>query len=60
MGESAEMVLDGTLCQQCGEAFEDMDPPGHPRTCAGCAGESQPRRKRQRDKKKGRGDALGI
>lgn len=36
MGEIAEMMLDGTLCQVCGELLGD-DAPGHPRTCVGCA-----------------------
>ena len=47
MGEIADMVLEGTLCQVCGEIMYDMipdgdeeapDPPGYPRTCAGCQG----------------------
>lgn len=47
MGEIADMVLEGTLCQECGEIMYDMipdgdeeapDPPGYPRTCAGCQG----------------------
>lgn len=35
MGEIADMVLNGELCQGCGELMSD-DAPGHPRTCAGC------------------------
>jgi len=47
VGEIADMVLEGTLCQECGEIMYDMipdgdeeapDPPGYPRTCAGCQG----------------------
>lgn len=34
MGEVAEMILDGTLCQVCGEFMGDDC--GYPRTCAGC------------------------
>jgi hypothetical protein len=34
MGEYAEMMLDGTLCQVCGE-FMGGDT-GFPRTCEGC------------------------
>lgn len=34
MGEYAEMMIDGTLCQVCGEFMGDT--PGHPRTCSGC------------------------
>lgn len=37
MGEIAEMMLDGTMCQVCGE-FMDIggEPAGYPVTCAGC------------------------
>jgi hypothetical protein len=40
MGEAAEAVLDGSVCQVCGEWFDDIiegeEPPGYPRTCATC------------------------
>lgn len=36
MGEIAEMMLDGTLCQRCG-AFLDGNSPGYPRYCKDCA-----------------------
>lgn len=40
MGEIAEMMLDGTLCQQCGVTMpgvdEDGEAPGYPQTCADC------------------------
>ena len=45
MGEVAEMMLDGTLCQICGGLMEDLinengddlkEPPGYPRTCEDC------------------------
>ena len=37
MGEIAEMMLEGTLCEGCGEAFDpDDESPGYPRRCAGC------------------------
>lgn len=45
MGEIAEMVLDGTLCQCCGALMEDLKPehgnklkvpPGYPRSCDNC------------------------
>lgn len=32
MGETTEMMLDGTLCQGCGVFLND-DPPGHPCSC---------------------------
>lgn len=38
MGDIADMMLDGTCCQGCGELLSD-DAPGHPRTCPGCSGE---------------------
>lgn len=36
MGDISEMMLDGTLCQVCGELIEDMSCPGYPRTCDSC------------------------
>jgi hypothetical protein len=47
MGEIAEMILDGTLCQECGQIMDDMitegdetiEPPGYPRTCDECKGD---------------------
>lgn len=50
MGEIAEMVLDGTLCQICGSLMEDLipekgdallHPPGHPRSCEDCEMEDE-------------------
>lgn len=46
MGEIAEMMLDGTMCEGCGE-FMDIggEPPGYPQRCAACGEEpddSQP------------------
>ena len=35
MGEIADMMLDGTLCQQCGGVI-DGTTPGYPRTCEDC------------------------
>ena len=35
MGEVAEMMLDGTLCQVCGGVI-DGTTPGYPRTCEDC------------------------
>lgn len=40
MGDIAEMMLDGTLCEGCGEYLGEGD--GYPQYCAGCA-EPQPR-----------------
>lgn len=36
MGEIAEMMLDGTLCQVCGSII-DGDTSGYPRYCEDCA-----------------------
>lgn len=47
MGEAADDILEGAVCQVCGEWMEDLldgfDPPGHPRTCEGCGGPRLPR-----------------
>ncbi len=37
MGEISEMMLDGTLCSQCGVYIDD-EVPDHPRKCSDCAG----------------------
>jgi hypothetical protein len=41
MGEVADMILNGTMCQVCGCWMEDVEgpdfkPPGYPRTCDDC------------------------
>lgn len=33
MGDIADMMLDGTMCECCGE-FIDEDPPGYPQYCS--------------------------
>lgn len=38
MGEVAEMMLDGTLCQVCGVYIDDKEC-AHPRSCEDCAAE---------------------
>ena len=35
MGDIADAIIAGFLCQQCGEVVDD-DETGYPRTCAGC------------------------
>ena len=53
MGEAAEDMLDGTVCESCGQFFDDIingdEPPGFPRRCQSCEPprKSKPR-KRQR------------
>jgi hypothetical protein len=38
MGDVADAILDGTLCEGCGGYIGDGD--GYPRTCAACQRES--------------------
>jgi len=54
-GDAAEMVLDGLVCEGCGE-YLDEDAPGHPRRCAGCGGfpsSSRPSQRRQAHRLRG-------
>lgn len=44
MGEVAEMMLDGTLCEGCGVFLND-EAPGYPCYCGSCAGERKTIRK---------------
>ena len=50
MGEAAEDILDGLVCEVCGEWFDDVldgqEPPGHPRRCDRC--DPKPRRRARR------------
>ena len=39
MGEIADLVLDGVICQQCGCFIGD--PAGYPRDCEDCEEENQ-------------------
>lgn len=36
MGEAAEMMINGLLCQGCGSYVEDHEEPGYPRYCEDC------------------------
>ena len=36
MGDVADMMLDGTMCEGCG-VFMDGEAPDYPRLCKGCA-----------------------
>jgi len=40
MGEIADMMLDGTLCEGCG-VFLNKNPPGYPCYCDECEGPGQ-------------------
>ena len=43
MGEIADMMLDGTMCQLCGEwLHEGEDGPGYPGYCASCQPDDRP------------------
>lgn len=35
MGDIADMIIEGVLCERCG-VFIDEFPPGHPRLCVDC------------------------
>lgn len=55
MGEIADMMRDGTLCQECGAVFHDMTPegglnesPGHPRSCRSCKREARKEKYKRR------------
>ncbi len=56
MGEIADMMLDGTLCECCGVYIDYGDADGFPRYCEGCkqyaSEETRPKRKRRRRRKK--------
>lgn len=41
MGDVADMMLDGTLCEGCGVALNDDAPLGYPRRCADCERQSE-------------------
>lgn len=34
MGDIADLIINGGMCQYCGECFDDE--PGYPRSCPGC------------------------
>jgi hypothetical protein len=36
MGDIADMMLDGILCQKCGALVDIDEPPGYPRDCDEC------------------------
>lgn len=40
MGEIADMVINGLLCQECG-SYVDFEEPGYPRSCDDCEIESR-------------------
>lgn len=38
MGDIADLMLEGEICQVCGVELDDGNAGGFPRTCAGCQG----------------------
>jgi len=56
MGEIAEMMLDGTMCECCGEFIHEGESNGFPRYCSEqCAsdrGVNIPKKKRKKRKNK--------
>ncbi|EJL44000.1 hypothetical protein PMI08_02118 [Brevibacillus sp. CF112] len=36
VGEAADSILSGLMCQVCGAYMEDFEEPGYPRTCEDC------------------------
>ena len=54
MGEAAEDILDGTVCECCGEFFDDIingeEQPGFPRRCRSCEPPRKPRACRRQHK----------
>jgi hypothetical protein len=47
MGEIAEMVLEGVLCEQCGCLIDGLES-GYPRKCEDCEAESKPKKRRKK------------
>lgn len=47
MGEIADMMLDGILCEQCG-CLIDGEETGYHRLCEDCAKEQRPKKKRRK------------
>ena len=52
MGDIAEAMLEGEMCEQCGEWLGDG--PGYPRLCPGCASEERRLNPRQPEKPQAR------
>jgi hypothetical protein len=52
MGDIAEMMLDGTLCEWCGERVGEAV--GYPRKCLACREEAKKEKKKQETGRKGK------
>lgn len=52
MGEIADSMVNGFLCEMCG-VYLDGEEPGHPRQCEDCDDDKpKPKKKKKRKKKK--------
>ena len=40
MGDVAELIMEGALCETCGVLMDDHDAPGYPRQCEDCKREN--------------------
>lgn len=58
MGEIAEQMLNGDMCEGCGEYFDDIlegeDGPGYPRRCPSCQAAYDRANRADKPKRKGR------
>lgn len=52
MGEIADSMIEGEMCQYCG-VYLDGDRPGYPRSCSSCRPNSASRERKERNKNKG-------
>jgi hypothetical protein len=52
MGEIAEMILEGVICQYCGTLI-DGEETGYPRTCNDCIADEKKERRRKDERKAG-------
>lgn len=41
MSDFVDMVLEGLVCESCGELMDDMEEVGYPRSCQGCITEKE-------------------
>lgn len=58
MGEAAEMILEGILCEQCGCLIDGKET-GYPRLCKDYGKENHPRNHKRRGKKAQRDSLRG-
>lgn len=50
MGEIADMMLDGSMCELCGEYLGEGD--GYTRLCAGCSEDAPPPKAKKKRKQR--------